>query len=174
MEVITDNERAILAYQKVGFKIDRQYKLYKFNWIASAPEIQVKSEFEIQVIADFSFDDFEHLQNYFPSLENQNHCLEAYKNSLVSISVFDQTEMVAYLIVHKFSKRIHRLGVKENDWNTFGKILFSGLESGNYNIINIDSKNKNMHNFLKEMKFDNYTDQYDMSFNFDIKSDATL
>jgi predicted acetyltransferase len=144
LECITDNERAILAYQKVGFNIDRQYKLYKFDW----KQREIESEFEVEISADFSFDKFEHLQNYFPSIENQNHCLEKYKDNLISISVLDKNEVVAYLIFHKISKRIHRLGVKENDWNTFGEILFSGLESGNYNIINIDTSNKNIHNFF--------------------------
>ncbi|QHI37557.1 hypothetical protein IMCC3317_29370 [Kordia antarctica] len=162
LEVITENERAILAYQKVGFKIDRQYKLYKFNW----EQKEIESELEVEMNADFDFETFEHLQNYFPSLENQNHCLEKLKKSLVSISIFDKKEIVAYLIFHKTSNRIHRLGVKENDWNSFGEILFSGLASGNYNIINIDTNNNNIHSFFKKMKFENYIDQYDMSLEF--------
>lgn len=167
LEVITKNERAILAYQKVGFKIDRHYKLYKFDWIKSAPEIQTRTTFKIKITANFSFEDFKHLQNYIPSLENQNHCLELLKKNLITITVFDKKEMVAYLLFHKISKRIHRLGVKENDWNYYGEILFSGLETGNYNIINIDTANKNIHSFFKKMSFDNYIDQYDMSFDFD-------
>lgn len=162
LECITKNERAILAYQKVGFNVDRQYKLYKFDW----EQIEIKSEFEIKVTADFSFDDFKQLQNYFPSIENQDHCLEKYKESLISISVFDSDGIVAYLIFHKQSKRIHRLGVKENNWNSLGEILFSGLPTGKYNIINVDTINENIHNFFKKMNFDNYIDQYDMSFDF--------
>ena len=162
LECITENERAILAYQKIGFKIDRTYNLYRFNW----QHIEIGSEFEIEVKEQFEFSSFEQLHNYFPSIENQNHCLERYKNNLISISVLDENEIVAYLIFHKISKRIHRLGVKENDWNRFGEILFSGLETGNYNIINIDSRNENMHSFFKMMNLDNYIDQYDMSFTF--------
>ncbi|EDP96838.1 GNAT family N-acetyltransferase [Kordia algicida OT-1] len=163
LECITKNERAILAYQKVGFKIDRQYHLYKFNW----KQREIQSEFKIKVDTDFSFENFTQLQNYLPSIENQDHFLEKYKNSLNVISVFDKNEIVAYLLFHKITKRIHRLGVKENNWNTFGEILFSGLPTGNYNIINIDSRNKNMHDFFKKMNFDNYIDQFDMSFDFE-------
>ncbi|WP_420571222.1 GNAT family N-acetyltransferase [Kordia sp.] len=162
LECITKNERAILAYQKVGFKIDRQYHLYKFNW----NQKEIESEYKPHISDNFSFEDFKTLQNYFPSIENQDHCLEKYKNNLQAISVLYKNEIVAYLLFHKTSKRIHRLGVKENNWNTFGETLFSGLETGNYNIINIDSKNKNMHDFFRKMNFDNYIDQYDMSFNF--------
>lgn len=162
LECITKNERAILAYQKVGFKIDRQYHLYKFDWTQKA----IPTTLKIETKEDFEFEDFKYLQNYFPSIENQDHCLTEYKNSLVSISVFDKQERVAYLLFHKTSKRIHRLGVKENDWNTFGEILFSGLEEGSYNIINVDTANENIHTFLKRMNFDNYIDQYDMSFDF--------
>jgi len=165
LECITENERAILAYQKVGFKIDRKYFLYKFNW----QQIAIESEYKVEVKKQFEFSEFEHLQNYFPSIENQNHCLEKYQNNLVSISVSDKNKIVAYLLFHKTSKRIHRLGVKENDWNSFGEILFSGLETGNYNIINIDSRNENMHAFFRKMNFNNYINQYDMSFDFNIK-----
>lgn len=163
LECITKNERAILAYQKVGFTIDRQYKLYKFDW----KQIEIKSKFEVKVNTDFLFDDFKELQNYFPSIENQNHCLEKYKENLISIAVFDAEEIVAYLIFHKDSKRIHRLGAKDNNWNIFGEILFSGLPTGNYNIINVDTVNSTIHDFFKKMNFDNYIDQYDMSFDFD-------
>ena len=162
LECITKNERAILAYQKVGFKIDRHYHLYKFDW----QQEEIEYEFTIEVNSDFSFQDFTHLKNYNPSIENQNHCLEKYKDNLISISVLDNKEIVAYLIFHKTSKRIHRLGVKENKWNIFGEILFSGLPSGNYNIINIDSENKEMYDFFQQMNFENYIDQYDMSFGF--------
>jgi GNAT superfamily N-acetyltransferase len=165
LECITENERAILAYQKVGFEIDRQYKLYRFDW--QQKTIQSKLRIEVEVKEQFQFTEFEQLQNYVPSIENQDHCLEKYKDNLVSISVFDKNEILAYLIFHKTSKRIHRLGVKENDWNSFGEILFSGLETGNYNIINIDTANKNIHSFFKSMNFENYIDQYDMSFHFD-------
>lgn len=162
LECITENERAILAYQKVGFKIDRQYKLYKFDW----QQKTIQTKLKVEVKEHFQFQDFEELQNYVPSFENQDYCLEKYKNNLVAICVFDKNEMVAYLLFHKTSKRIHRLGVKENDWNTFGEILFSGLESGNYNIININTANKKIHSFFKKMNFENYIDQYDMSFIF--------
>ena len=167
LEVITKNERAILAYQKVGFKIDRHYKLYKFDWTKSATKDQIETTFKIKITNHFSFEDFTHLQNYIPSLENQNHCLELLKKNLVAVTVFDKKEMVAYLLFHQISKRIHRLGVKENDWNYYGEILFSGLKTGNYNIINIDTANENIHNFFKEMNFENYIDQYDMSLHFD-------
>lgn len=162
LECITKNERAILAYQKVGFKIDRQYHLYKLDWVQKA----VESNYKIEVLNEFNFSDFEHLHNYFPSIENQDHCLEMYKENLTAISVFDKNEIEAYLLFHKTSKRIHRLGVKENNWSIYGEILFSKLPTGSYNIINIDSTNKNMHTFFKKMDFDNYIDQYDMSFEF--------
>jgi len=162
LECITKNERAILAYQKVGFTIDRKYHLYKFDW----EQKEIESELKPEMISNFSFQDFTHLQNYLPSIENQDSFLENYKNNLTAITVSEKNKIVAYLIFHITSKRIHRLGVKENNWNIFGEILFSGLPTGNYNIINIDSVNKNMHNFFKKMNFENYIDQYDMSFDF--------
>lgn len=162
LECITKNERAILAYQKVGFVIDRQYHLYKLDWKG----IEIETNLKVELSTDFSFQDFKALQNYFPSIENQDHCLDKYKENLNVVSVFDKEEIVAYLIFHKTSKRIHRLGVKENNWNTLGEILFSGLPKGNYNIINVDTENKNIHAFFEKMNFDNYIDQYDMSFNF--------
>lgn len=162
LECITKNERAILAYQKVGFQIDRYYHLYKFDWIQKT----ISTSFQIQTVETFNFSDFKHLQNYLPSIENQEHCLEQYKDNLKAIRVSDENEILAYLIFHKTSKRIHRLGVKQNDWKKFGEILFSGLESDHYNIINIDASNKEMHQFFNKMKFDNYIDQYDMSFEF--------
>ncbi|WP_298515225.1 GNAT family N-acetyltransferase [uncultured Kordia sp.] len=162
LECITKNERAILAYQKVGFSIDRQYHLYKFHW----EEVAVGSIYDIKEKPDFEFEDFEHLKNYEPSIENQNHCLNQYKDNLKAICVFYGEEIVAYLILHKISKRIHRLGVKENNWKKYGSILFTGLPTGNYNIINVDTENKKIHDFFQEMDFDNYIDQYDMSFDF--------
>ena len=164
LECITKNERAIAAYQKVGFSIDRKYHLYKFDW--KGIEVETELEIEIETKTDFDFSEFDHLQNYIPSIENQDHFLEKYKHNLTAISVFDKNENVAYLIFHNISKRIHRLGVKNNNWKKYGTILFSGLPNENYNIINIDSENKNMHNFFKKMNFDNYINQYDMSFDF--------
>jgi len=160
LECITKNERAILAYQKVGFKIDRHYHLYKLDWKG----VRIKTALKVEERSNYSLQDFKYLQNYFPSIENQDHCLEKYKENLKSIVVLESEKIVAYLIFHKISKRIHRLGVHENNWNTFGEILFSGLPAGNYNIINIDTENKNIHTFFKKMNFDNYINQYDMSF----------
>lgn len=162
LECITKNKRAIAAYQKVGFAIDRQYHLYKSDW----KKTEIESAFYIQMNDTFSFDDFKHLNNYLPSIENQDHFLEKYKSSLRVISVFDKNEIVAYLLFHKTTKRIHRLGVQENNWDIFGEILFSGLPKGNYNIINVGSENKNIHQFFNKMNFDNYIDQFDMSFEF--------
>lgn len=162
LECITKNERAILAYQKVGFKINRQYHLYKFDW----KQKSIQTHFRIEERETFDFSEFKQLQNYIPSIENQDHCLLKYKNNLKVICVFDAHEIVGYLIFHKTSKRIHRLGVKQNNWNLYGEVLFSGLENDSYNIINIDSVNKNMFDFFKKMNFDNYIDQYDMSFDF--------
>lgn len=165
LECITKNERAILAYQKVGFSIDRSYHLYKFNWTKKV----IPSRYKVETKNEFLFSDFAQLQNYIPSIENQDHCLEKYKKNLKVMYVLDQSEIMGYLVFHKITKRIHRLGVHENNWNTFGSVLFSGLENGNYNIINIDSKNEKMHQFFRKMKFDNYIDQYDMSFNFHVE-----
>jgi GNAT superfamily N-acetyltransferase len=162
LECITKNKRAIRAYQKVGFQIDRQYHLYKFNW----KQKHIESKFAINRNEEFQFSDFWHLQHCTPSIENQDHCLEQYKENLIAIVVSDNNEIVAFLIYHKLSKRIHRLGVKENNWNIFGEILFSGLPTGDYNIINIDASNKNIHSFFMKMHFENYIDQYDMSFGF--------
>ncbi|WP_298417911.1 GNAT family N-acetyltransferase [uncultured Kordia sp.] len=162
LECITKNERAILAYQKVGFNIDRQYHLYKLEW----KQKDIDTKYKIDISNTFDFSEFNQLENYFPSIENQNHCLEKYQDNLIAIKVSDQNEIIAYLLFHKISKRIHRLGVKQNDWNTFGEVLFSGLETGSYNIINIDTQNKSLHAFFRKMNFDNYIDQYDMSFDF--------
>ncbi len=162
LECITKNERAILAYQKVGFNIDRQYHLYKLDW----KKKDIDTKYKIDISNTFDFSEFNQLENYFPSIENQNHCLEKYQDNLIAIKVSDQNEIIAYLLFHKISKRIHRLGVKQNDWNTFGEVLFSGLETGSYNIINIDTQNKSLHAFFRKMNFDNYIDQYDMSFDF--------
>ncbi len=164
LECITKNERAIAAYQKVGFNIDRQYHLYTFNWTQKT----VVTSFEIQTSDVFSLHDFTHLKNYEPSIENQDHFLEKYKSSLCAISVFDKKERIAYLLFHKTSKRIHRLGVKDNNWEVYGNILFSTLPTDKYNIINIDAANKNMHRFFKKMNFNNYIDQFDMSLDFDL------
>lgn len=162
LECITKNDRAISAYEKVGFTINRKYHLYKFNWEG----VQIVSEFKVKESATFSFQEFAQLQNYIPSIENQDHCLIQYQNNLHCVTVYDNKEAYAYLIYHIHSKRIHRLGVKNNNWEKFGALLFSGLPKGNYNIINIDSKNENIHQFFKKMNFDNYIDQYDMSFSF--------
>lgn len=170
LECITKNERAISAYQKVGFTIDRKYHLYKFDWKG----FEADSEFEIKRFSNFSFEYFKQLQNYEPSIENQDHFLKQYKNNLEAISVSGKNEIVAYLLFHKTSKRIHRLGVKNNNWKKYGRILFSGLEPENYNIINIDSRNEEIHEFFNEMNFDNFIDQYDMSFNFESLTKNTI
>lgn len=162
LEVITSNERAILAYKKVGFNIDRHYKLYKFKWSRRVTSEKYNIEFK----ENFDFENFDQLQNYFPSIENQNHCLAAYQNNLNVVLAKENNNIVGYILFHKTTKRIHRLGVFENNWEKYGTHLFSGLPAENYNIINVDTSNKNIHAFFYKMNFENYIDQYDMSFKF--------
>lgn len=159
LEVITSNERAINAYKKVGFTIDKHFKLYNF---IITEEQKSDSDFVIitKPLEDFNL--YESLRNYSPSLENQNHCLETYKDQLVVIEVLDNDELVAYAIHHKTTNRIHSLGVKDNLWFRYGMAIFNGLERGKYNIINVNVQNKEMHEFFKMMFFENYIDQYEM------------
>lgn len=169
LEVLTQNLVALKTYQNQGFKITRELNCFKgklnnfaFNNLHETSEIKELTEINWDLLQKFW--DFE------PTWQNSISTLNNLQKETICIGIEKENKLIAYMIYNPKIKRIHQIAVHQNFRNLgIGSRLLhfiSKMEDGDISIINLDSRMENCKNFLEKRGFVNYTNQYEMEFEF--------
>lgn len=156
LEVIQENKKAIKAYQRVGFKICKEYNCFAGN-------INIDSEEEIRLEKiDYKEFDWNSLPNQdFYSWDFQKETIIGREYSFYQI-VYD-AKPESYFIFNEENKYIAQFDLFANNNNAWTR-LFQGIKqiSNEVKIINVDNRLIDKLNMINKIGIPRSVDQYEM------------
>lgn len=155
LEVIKENEKAIKAYEGVGFSICKNYKCF-------SGKIQLPTKLEVETkqipIQEINWEQLPHQKNY--SWDNQKESI--LEGNYIFHQVGINAKPLAYFIMHKTSNYIAQCDVfaPNTDWN----ILFTGIKNSTetMRINNVDEQLAEKINAFQSFGLKNSVDQFEM------------
>ncbi len=161
LEVIKDNAIAIKVYERIGFKITKNYKCYNGNIILK----EAFTDFELKKV-DNSYYDWNTLNQENYSWDNQFNTVE--KGSYNYYVIYVNGKMDSYFIINPNNGYLAQFNTLNNSldidsWN----VLFNGIKlvSDTIKINNVDERLIGKIHFLNKIGLQNTVDQYEMEFN---------
>lgn len=155
LEVICDNEKAIKAYQSVGFEIIKNYKCYRGKL-----SLEKTQEFRNEKI-EINSETWQNLSQTHFSWSNHKKVLS---NSFVDMYfVYQNIEKIGYFVINKDKNMLHQFDVFENE-SKYWQILFQGINhiTSSLKILNVDEEENHKIQVLENLELDNYINQYEM------------
>jgi GNAT superfamily N-acetyltransferase len=126
LEVITENFKAIKAYQKVGFKIARTLHCFKGELRTEEP-VPAEPEHQITTSRELAFAALQPLQPYDFSWDNRNEGLIKLAPDLELWQLFREEERQAYCILNPATGYLAQFGFAGNSSLEAGKTLFAAI-----------------------------------------------
>lgn len=167
LEVIAQNTPAIKSYQQVGFKTIREVICYK----GKAEITQTNQELVIQELKSYNWDLMESFWEITPTWQNSNNVLDILQSNNISLGVYTNEQLVAYVIYNPNSKRIQQLAVHQDfRRQKLASTLVSKLveKYGNrLSIINVDGISKGINTFLTKIGLEPSLKQLEMELALD-------
>lgn len=170
LEVIQSNEPAVNLYKKQGFSIIRTFSCFRINkdLLKEVPNSSIK-----YVSCNIKLINWELMKSFWdiePSWQNSIESIIAVSNLFEVIIAQIDEKIVGYGIIDKNSGDIPQLAVhKDYRHKGIGQNILKRLaqctESANISFINIDNKCINAIEFLQNLGFENFVDQYEMILN---------
>jgi ribosomal protein S18 acetylase RimI-like enzyme len=168
LEVIQNNEKAVKAYKRVGFKEEREllgftYKCNQIQYeIAPVRQIQLKIKNDIMNI-DWNkvkaFWDFE------PSWENSISCLMRKFENYQFLGLLRKESLIGYAIINPKTGYIPQFALAEKErCKGYAYYLFQKLTliSNQLAVINVDKQSLDTLSFLKSFGFKEFVSQFEM------------
>ncbi|MEM9936446.1 MAG: GNAT family N-acetyltransferase [Bacteroidota bacterium] len=160
LEVISQNERAIRAYEGVGFKKEKHFICVKGSL---APSLNESFELRKVMLTEVPWQLFKDLKLY--SWDNQTSTLATSNHDYYL--VYHQNELSGYFIHRPNRGVIHQaesLDTSEEGW----KRLFSAIKSitPEMRMLNIDDSLTDKLRFLHQYGVSPYIEQYEMAVSF--------
>lgn len=156
LEVIQENEKAIKAYESVGFEIIKNYRCYKGNLdIETNHTIQVKQ-------VNFKEEIWAKLPQSSLSWSNHRRSLSD-ENTDIYIVLNEQEKEIAYFIIAKNRESLHQLGVfdeKPLNWQKLLQALHTVTTQ--IKITNVDEKEVEKNKVLLNANLKNTFNQFEM------------
>lgn len=167
LEVLTENQYALKAYQKIGFQIQRNLSCYK----GKVTESKLP---ETITVKETSFSEIATLENYYNQTTAFQNSLNAIQRTIdlhIIYGVFIENKLVGYLIYSPASFRIKQFGVqKEHRRKGLATALFMKVyelsKEKQISIINVDNADKTTLLFIEKMGLSKYIQQYEMCFTY--------
>lgn len=166
LEVLTENKTAIRIYEKLGFKISRNYKGYKLN-----PSLQVSDKenksIRIYRVESPDWKIYTKFYDYIPSYLDSKELIESNLKNEIIIEAELEGQTVGYAIFQPFLGRISQIGV-HRDFRVKGigsmllRYVHKNSDIQNLSIINVLEGAEAMQNFLERSGFENEFNQYEM------------
>jgi len=158
LEVIKDNFIAIKVYEKIGFKITKNYKCYN----GSIALEEIPKNLELKQV-DVSFFDWSTLhQDHFSW---DNHFKVITKGDYQYYVIYEEDTWISYFIINPKNGYVAQFDVLNNVSNNWNK-LFQGIRSisETVKINNVEERLIEKNYFLKSINLNNTVDQYEMEF----------
>lgn len=155
LEVISENIRAVKAYEKVGFQVCKNYPCFKGTLSTSESPLAMQQ-------ATYNDFDWENLPHHdLCSWENHHNTFKDNNYLYFQYSINDRLE--AYVVVNPETGYIPQLDVFSNTPETWDKLLaFVTTLSKDVRIVNVDSRLTSKIDGLKRNGLENYISQFEM------------
>ncbi|MGU3375331.1 GNAT family N-acetyltransferase [Chryseobacterium sp. M5A1_1a] len=163
LEVIDENQKAIRAYENLGFVIVR--RLLCFN--GNINPIQNTSDIVIKELKDFQWEIFCSFWDIEPSWQASSFVLKGMKDECTVLGAFKGEAMVGYAVYNSTVRKIYQVAVDKNYRKQgIGTILFETIRSNiNEQVVslnNVDEISESTSNFLNKIGLENKVSQFEM------------
>jgi ribosomal protein S18 acetylase RimI-like enzyme len=162
LEVIVENERAVRAYEKIGFQ--RKRELVCLKGMLNVTDTSDVSD--VRIIEENDREKFRSFWDFVPAWQNSITAAEKSENQCVTYGIYSEDDLQAYVICNPNAKRILQIAVnKEHRRRGLGRRLFSFFSSEHSNkvsMINIDNSSNETMKFLSAMGLKEFIKQYEM------------
>lgn len=170
LEVIQSNKPAVNLYKKQGFSAIRTFSCYLIekSLIKDVPTSNIK--YETCNIDLINWKLFRSFWDFEPSWQNSIESVIAISNTFEVIIAQNSESIVGYGIIDKSTGDIPQLAVhkdyrRKGIGNNILKELIQYTESQKLCLINVDNKCFSITEFLQNLRFENFADQYEMLLN---------
>ena len=157
LEVITENEKAIKAYESIGFKIERTLKCFAGEISSNTSTANVK---------EVTFDeiDWELIPNQqYYSWDFHKNCLQNGNSRYYNI--LDNEELCGFFAINPDNGTLNQLEVFNNE-NDYWQLLFGAVATTYPKVrtINVDDRLKSKINAIEMAGLNHTVSQYEMQF----------
>jgi ribosomal protein S18 acetylase RimI-like enzyme len=167
LEVIVGNDRAIKAYERVGFKKVRTLKCYgKANFLP----IREKRKWTFKETVRPNWAAYAPFQTFPPSWENTQRSVDIVGDDYSCWELYEAKVLIGYLLLRPQSAYVAQFGVADReDWLQIGQQLWQHalrIHSG-MRINNVQAEARRLIAILELAGLQNTVDQYEMSLRLD-------
>ena len=162
LEVIIGNDRAIRAYEGVGFRKDRRLKCF-----ARAADVVLKpiDQYRIQRAATARWKAYQKLVEFHPSWESQPAAYEVLRADCAIWELYSEQDLAGYIIVKPDSGHVLQFGMADRpDWKLIGQQLWRHVIDGipGLRMNNVDSRAGRSLAVLRAVGMQPTLDQWEM------------
>lgn len=163
LEVIVGNQRAIRAYEKMNYRVNRTLDCFKGSF-----ESDKKSSFlSIKQVENFKWDDFISFWSIKPSWQNSITTLEKSKDKITILCAYLEDELVGYIIYNAQTKRIQQIAVptihrRKGIATQLINAMTQSTGSKELYAFNIDNSSSESTGFFKSLSLENNVSQLEM------------
>ncbi|MBL7885312.1 MAG: GNAT family N-acetyltransferase [Flavobacterium sp.] len=163
LEVITENQKALHVYQKIGYQITKKVSCFK-GFIQTPKHPSACKIFEFEFGSETLFEAF---WNHQPTYQNTFSSINRDRKSHAFLGAFSENGLLGYLIYAKSTSRIKQFGVAKNFRQSgIGHQLFYEVQQQNptaeVSLINIDSNDNETIAFLQKIGLSTTVEQFEM------------
>jgi len=166
LEVLQQNTAAYELYSKKGFEISRTFSCYKLVKSQYNPQNVYKVE-KVPAFTEAQWIEFKKFWDYEPSWQNSvdSVCAAAVEFDFYTVSL--ECGVVGYGIIERKTGDIPQLAIDRNHRHkgiggSIMSVLVNSTEADKVAVLNVDDSSKVTKDFLCELGFEEYVDQYEM------------
>src|SRR5574344_542527 len=112
LEVLQHNTKAVSVYQKIGFKVTREFNY--FIWKNEELKNEIKNSAVLYSVKPFSVDKYDSISefwDFYPSWQNSFESIQRTSEDFVNIGVFAGKKLIGYCIFEPNSGDITQIAV---------------------------------------------------------------
>jgi len=169
LEVLEGNDRAIVVYEKVGFRANRKLLCFKEKENISSIS-KIDKNIQIEECSSINPSKYNSWKTNKTGWEQSDATVINFPKKHRFFTVKSEQKIISYIIVCPGSKLISQILISpEHRLNDIGNTVFSYLRSLNLPTrqINIGENSKELIKFLLNTGFDNYINQFEMLMSLD-------
>ncbi|QSE98046.1 GNAT family N-acetyltransferase [Fulvivirga lutea] len=168
LEVLTSNDRAIKAYEGIGFERTKYFKCYILN--NENPDFSKTDQsgnYEIKEVKIPNWNLYDKFCDYAPSFLDTSRMIDDNLANETIVEVREDDECVGFAIYQPSFGRISQIGIKpEKRRNGIGTTLMNYIYQNSIlkkiTIINVNEESEGTKLFFQSLGFENQIDQYEM------------
>ncbi|MTI39733.1 GNAT family N-acetyltransferase [Fulvivirga lutimaris] len=167
LEVLTSNDRAIKAYQNIGFEKTRFFKCYILTDVDNLKVGANRTSADIFAVRYPNWDVYDKFCDYQPSFLDSSRMISDNLANETIIEARIDDECVGFAIFQPSFGRISQIGIK-SDVRRKGigsaiiNYIFEASLQKKLTIINVNDEAEGTKSFFTKLGFDNQIDQYEM------------